>query len=307
MEPIKSILVGIDLSGGDHFIGRSIKPHCLEALQQGIRIASSAKAKLILAATLEIPRSSQSATCEESDPYADLKAEAALVMQAHAQLAVQAGVRCEVKISIGSAWEELSRTAIQESADLVLVGSRKHSIFERWILGTTAQRLIRVCHTPVWLAVEDLRPDTNRILVACDLTETDLRMVRLADELASLLGARLFVLHALEHFHDKSQAVAHTQKHRDVAIKGALDRLNELIAGLPLKCKPTTLVKEALADMAIKEAITEHEIDLLVIATARESGILNFLLGTTAARLIEEPPCSMLVMKPAGFQSPLGN
>jgi nucleotide-binding universal stress UspA family protein len=45
--------------------------------------------------------------------------------------------------------------------------------------------------------------------------------------------------------------------------------------------------------------------DLVVIGTVGRSGIQGLLLGNTAEKILDTCDCSILTVKPEGFQSPL--
>ena len=49
----------------------------------------------------------------------------------------------------------------------------------------------------------------------------------------------------------------------------------------------------------------QYDIDLLVMGTVARSGIPGLVIGNTAERLLPQVPCSLLAVKPAGFESPV--
>ena len=53
---------------------------------------------------------------------------------------------------------------------------------------------------------------------------------------------------------------------------------------------------------AIVDYLKEAEADLAVLGTRGRTGIKILLLGTTAERIIHESPCSVLAVKPDGFE-----
>jgi len=58
-------------------------------------------------------------------------------------------------------------------------------------------------------------------------------------------------------------------------------------------------------DFAIMNCIEQHDIDLVVMGTVGRAGISGFITGNTAERLLPRIPCSLLAVKPSGFESPV--
>ncbi len=58
-------------------------------------------------------------------------------------------------------------------------------------------------------------------------------------------------------------------------------------------------------DSAIMHCIERHSVDLVVMDTVGRTGISGFITGKTAERLLPQIPCSLLAVKPPGFESPV--
>jgi universal stress protein E len=56
---------------------------------------------------------------------------------------------------------------------------------------------------------------------------------------------------------------------------------------------------------AIADMIKEKSIDLLIMGTLGRAGIRGVITGNTAERLLPRLNCSMLAIKPDGFQCPI--
>jgi nucleotide-binding universal stress UspA family protein len=63
--------------------------------------------------------------------------------------AKELGVELETAIAVGHPAEQIIRRAEADHADLVLVGRRGMSRFEKWILGSVSERVLRYAHCPV--------------------------------------------------------------------------------------------------------------------------------------------------------------
>ena len=51
--------------------------------------------------------------------------------------------------------------------------------------------------------------------------------------------------------------------------------------------------------------IKQHAVELLVMGTVGRTGISGFITGNTVERLLPQIPCSLLAVKPPGFESPV--
>ncbi len=56
---------------------------------------------------------------------------------------------------------------------------------------------------------------------------------------------------------------------------------------------------------SVLDMIRERNINLVVMATHGRGGVAGMLLGNTAERLLPDLPCSLLVIKPDDFVSPI--
>ncbi|MCF2906962.1 universal stress protein [Pseudoalteromonas sp. DL2-H2.2] len=49
----------------------------------------------------------------------------------------------------------------------------------------------------------------------------------------------------------------------------------------------------------------KHQIDLIVMGTVGRVGIPGLIIGNTAESILEQTQCSVLAIKPKGFQTPI--
>ena len=103
----------------------------------------------------------------------------------------------------GKAWEEIIRQVQKAGHDLVIVGTRDAGFASRLLYGSTGMRLLRFCPCPVWVTKPGANWEDLEILVASDLSEVSQDALELGVLSARLTGARLRVLHALEHRLDR--------------------------------------------------------------------------------------------------------
>jgi nucleotide-binding universal stress UspA family protein len=106
-------------------------------------------------------------------------------------------------VSTGDAPDEIVRFLERDPADMIVMGTHGRRAFERWILGSVTERLLRTVPVPLVTVsmVEQLRTAAvlpgGQILYATDLSETAVRGMDVALELARGFGASLHVLHVM--------------------------------------------------------------------------------------------------------------
>jgi nucleotide-binding universal stress UspA family protein len=55
----------------------------------------------------------------------------------------------ETEVAVGHPAEQIIHKAEMMKADLVILGRRGTSLFEKWILGSVSERVLRYAHCPV--------------------------------------------------------------------------------------------------------------------------------------------------------------
>jgi nucleotide-binding universal stress UspA family protein len=219
------------------------------------------------------------------------------------------GVQAASALRFGRAWEELSRQAIAEGHDLVIVGTRGKKTASRLLFGSTAQKLIRFCPAPVWIAKPGQVREIREVVVGTDFSDAAFAALQAAVSLVQAVPAKLWAVHALE---SPMDAYLRTAGVTDEAMTKYRDRMRDdakqkLQAQLmqtdarTLKYGVLAEVLEGSPDTVLPQFIDQNEVDLLVIGTHGRSGIAGALLGNTAERMLPYVNCSLLAIKPPGF------
>lgn len=190
-------------------------------------------------------------------------------------------------------------------ADLIVMRAEQHSVMVRAIFSNTDWHLIRESQVPL-LFVHDNDWGSHLSIAAAvdplhvDSTLDDL-LLQTSHGLACRLPAELHVIHAYEpipigvlsefdtiitNYESYRQAVR--ERHRE-----ALDKL------LMKNVEPSTIVhfEEGVPTSVLPQVVNETEIDLIVMGALSQSGIDNFLLGSTAEQVIDHLRCDILILK----------
>jgi nucleotide-binding universal stress UspA family protein len=225
------------------------------------------------------------------------------------------GVDLSQKTLFGRPEEEITWEVIRGDHDLVMLsgrGPRASTAFS-----PLAVRLMRVCPCAVLVVQPDHRPPFRRVLAAVDPdpgdpTKEDLarRTIGSALELAHDEDAECFVLHAWAP-HDEEAIRKHLdcESFRDYrrrlreaandALQGSLESFRRDLG------EDSCILCPGDPRDVIPRLVREREIDLVVMGTVARQGLHGLLIGNTAEAVLRKSHCSVLSLKPEGFQSPI--
>src|SRR5215469_8018713 len=113
----------------------------------------------------------------------------------------------EIIVKAGDIRQELLAIVDENEIDLVVMGSRGRSYFERMLLGSVTERMLRKLHVPI-LTVSHLDPEKDlhkpepiplrRLLYATDLSDGSEAGLEFSIRLARAFDANLTVLHVIQ-------------------------------------------------------------------------------------------------------------
>lgn len=222
------------------------------------------------------------------------------------------GFRLRTAIREGHVADEITRLAEQEAADLVVVGSRGLSGLDRFLLGSTSEKVLKHAPCSVLLSrpgdksdeLLDAPKDRLRIQLcwdgspACDealAILTRLPLGQLADiRIVSVMSLmRTFRMDIVQ---SMSEAWRRDQLATTEAVEKAAERLRA--AAWP---NVTPLMREAddVSEELLNVARAWHA-DIIMVGSSGKSAIDRFLLGGVSTRITRHAPCAVwLVRTPA--------
>ena len=149
---LKRVLVAIDLTPRGH-----------RAFRRGLQLAlgSGADLRLIYVSSDELPRQLQLA----NETFAQEE------LAAHAARAREEGIpTVACAVLKGNTSEQITRAAIDDAADLIIVGPHRKSSFAQDLLGTTAGKILRSGQYPVLVARGEDGSKYASVVVAVDFS-----------------------------------------------------------------------------------------------------------------------------------------
>jgi nucleotide-binding universal stress UspA family protein len=191
-------------------------------------------------------------------------------------------------------------------ADLIVMGTHGTGGFERWVLGSVAEKVLRKAPCPVLTmtkAREEPFPlDPGRfgeVLCALDLADGSNRTLAAAVSVAQAAGAHLTLLHVLEDAPQEEAAVAHAgsdlSAYRAQRCQEARQRLRALAKDV--RCVHDEIVKTGTPDREILDLAEERGAGLVVVGVhgRRLLDLLHF--GSTAHHVVRGAGCPVLTVR----------
>ena len=310
MRRFKSILFVVDGSEGEK-----------SALARAAGLASANGAKLTLFAVLDaqLYQFSDPETLAAIEAMNELHVELCReeleslrgdAISAHPELTV------DVAVEKGIMAISVIRAVLVNGHDLVMKAAEGR--MRRWnrLFGTGDQKLMRKCPCPVWILKPSEETHVRKILAAVDLNPTEpateslaRQIMALATSLATDEGSELHVVHAwrmaaetaLRGRQIDTTDVDQMLQRMEAAHQSELDGLLE---PYPYTKKTVHLVNGRAGDI-IPDLAESLEADLVVIGTIGRSGVPGLLIGNTAEEILNAVDCSVLTLKPEGFETPI--
>jgi nucleotide-binding universal stress UspA family protein len=239
------------------------------------------------------------------------RAELSARLEGLAAAARARGVLTHSRLLEGEPSCEVAELAREIEADLMVVGFHPEARLRRFLMGSTAEELMRHAPCPVVTvrhdaaqAPEEVAP-IRRVLCAADLRPSGSEVVPYAIALAASLGAKLTLLHVLEQVpaFEPGSAVfsaVETQVFRQAMAEDARQRLHAAVSDADPESRAVReIVCVGSAHERILEAAREERSQLIVLGPRAPSPLERMLFGSTSRRVVRDAPCPVLVVRGA--------
>ena len=221
------------------------------------------------------------------------------------------GFSASYAIREGIAWRELIMEAERHGDGMIMVSPARSDTprFDHLIHGSTTQRLLRKSVVPVFVVHPRDKPGIDNILVPSDFSEVAADCVQLADHLHANCGPipRL-LLHcpdyrpemSLRRLPDADEQIAAFRKRVRDEVRSEVDK----VIGHE-RDEWSVLIGNDWIVRVVPEVIEQKKVDLMIMGSVARTGISGLLMGNTAEKILSDATCSLLVIKPRGWFSPL--
>lgn len=271
------------------------------AVDQAIVLADAFKSKIIalhavspLTSAVEVPAMDE---CRDR-------------LRASFERATKAGIAVDVEIALGLPVHRILDRASSLAAGVIVMGTHGTSGFERFVLGSVTEKVLRKATCPV-LTVPPRAQATSRlpfrhVQCAVDFSEASTGAVNWAISLAHASGASVSLLHVLEWpWHEppppdmsqlpKEQADA-LLAFRRYTEESAKNRLESLLPHNVRAVQTVAQLRNGKAWSEILDVARDEHSDIIVMGVRGRNPVDVTLFGSTTNQVVRRASCPVLTV-----------
>ena len=230
----------------------------------------------------------------------------AIALDAFVALCRAENVRTRFDIEEGTPASAILEAAEQHDADLICLGTHGREGFERLVLGSIAEKVMRKASCPVLTVSEPGQEDAiesalfKNILCAVDFAPQSLNAVSWALSLAQEAQGRLILVNALEYFalDAAMDGDATLAEYRDRMEESVYERLEALVPeDARAWCEPEYVVRTGKPYRIALELAEERDVDLVVMGVRGRNPLDRALFGSNTEHVVRRAPCPVLTVR----------
>jgi len=275
------------------------------AYRYALSVAEHYQAKLVVQHIVELwryPSASFAASASLYDEFCQSLCESGKEhLQEFVKNHARDGAQLELVVHQGMAPDSILSFAHAKKADVIVMGTHGRRGYDRLMLGSVTDRVMRRASCPVlavrnpprevMAAVEDGRHihRLRQILFCTDFSENSAPALNYAISATEEYGAELTLLHVLEEI----PSSARTEK----AITVANERLDKLIPSGTQDLKIKTAVRIGKPYQQIIQLAAEGQIDMVAMGVRGRGALDLAVFGSTTYRVMQLGPCPVLAVR----------
>ncbi|HSL24078.1 MAG TPA: universal stress protein [Vicinamibacterales bacterium] len=219
---------------------------------------------------------------------------------------IAAGVKTTTLVTMGSAARSILETAEHVPANLIVMGTHGASGFERLMLGSVTEKVLRKARCPVLVVTRHADAPSGaptlfrRILCAVDFSSCSTKAIWYALSLAEEAGGSLTFLHVVEGFDDEPLESAHfnVPEYRRHLVAAAEQRLATVVPSEKRTwCECKGVVRTGKAYREILETARTEDADLIVLGVRGRNAVDVALFGSTTNHVVRTAGCPVLTVR----------
>lgn len=207
-----------------------------------------------------------------------------------AKISAKYGIKTKDKIIIGNIHEEITRTANQEKASLIIMGSHGHGFTNDLMLGSTTEHVLRYTKIPLLIEKLQLLEDKGgydftckakfaKILLPTDFSDCSQVAIQMVKEFKAF-GTREVVI---VHIQDTRKLFPHLKYKIEEFNRIDTERLDKIAQQLQLAgYKTKTVLKEGIPFIEINKIAENEDVCMIVIGSYGRSAVKEALVGTVS-------------------------
>jgi nucleotide-binding universal stress UspA family protein len=213
----------------------------------------------------------------------------------------------QVLVTDGSVVPEILKTAEDISADLIVMGTHGLSGFERFMLGSVTEKVLRKAQCPVLTVPHRVAESTDSphvtfktILCAVDFSPSSDRALEYALSLAQEAGGRLVLVHALEWFAEQEPRLSAHFNVSEYRRALEVDARERLAASIPESartwCEAEPVIAHGKAYREILRIAGDRKAELIILGVQGRNAVDLTLFGSTAQHVVRQAACPVLTV-----------
>jgi nucleotide-binding universal stress UspA family protein len=278
------------------------------ALQHAVALAKWYESEITALHVLHVPLFPQppilTAFAETATtPFSSHEAAEAL-LNTWLEPARQAGLTTHAMVDEGNAATQVLQDAASSRADLLVMGTHGLSGFDRFLLGSVTEKVLRKAACPVMTVppatVTLARVPYKHLLCPVDFSESSNAALTFAFSLAKEADANLTLLHVFEWPPDDEPLTQRfdVAAYRQTVEREAHSRLSALITDdVRTWCTPSLRFAHGKPYRAILDAARSAGTDLIVIGVRGRNPLDLTVFGSTANQVVRHASCPVLTLR----------
>jgi len=265
----------------------------LHALKESLRLARSEGTRIMAMAVVP-PYEGDLRLVGVKDIKAVLREPCEKAMKAIVEVAESEGLPIRSACVEGKPHEELVDFATAHDFDLIVLGTKGHSL-GKVLLGSVTARVIGYSPLDVLAVPEGSAIGWQKILCATDGSDYGKLVADRAAAIARAHGGELIILSANDLPLEHCAAVPEVSDDLLNKARGHVEKARVRIEdqGIEAEC----FVREGEAYKAIVDLAREQDIRLIVMGSHGRGGLRRLLMGSVAERVLSHATCPVLVVK----------
>ena len=243
---------------------------------------------------------------DRSEVGAAYRHEHAVLMDRFMSSAHADGVDVQARIVAGPVIDSILNWACDLPADLIVMGTHGRSGFQRLLLGSVTERVLRKAPCPVLTVptrAAHIAPTFKRILCPIDFSDTSTHALAFALSLAKEADARLTVAHVIE-----APAVPYAgpyprfdgAERHEQSVRAAVAQIERALpAAGEHGCEIEQAIATGKAYREILRIAEEQEADLIVMGVQGRGALDLMIFGSTTQQVVRAAACPVLSIRQA--------
>jgi nucleotide-binding universal stress UspA family protein len=201
------------------------------------------------------------------------------------------GVDVDIMVAKGRVYEQINEVADMISADLIIMGTNGTNGGMKKLIGSNAERVVRLAHCPViTIKGKNHRDDCENIILPLDLEKQTKEKVTYALEYARYWDATIRIV---------SVILRDNQEVRDKLTRN-IKQVEKFIKDAGVRCTAELILgekKQTLGDFVF-EYEKNFDADLIIIMTKKEELSLSTNISVTARYIINNSDIPVMSIRP---------